>query len=346
MNQHRRRNKPISSGSTKLNDSDHDRAKRIQRRRGIVCCPKTKTIWHWNGKRYQEFPRANLVQECLQELGDDSTADSAQELAAHVIFLGTLPAGREMNPDSPLICTNAGMFDPHDGSVKEHDRRYLNTYQINIDFPPGKDEEQPSCPTFLDLINRSLHNGVQRLQIQEFFGSCLSPQTSIRKALFLVDRVGFISSVLLRVLRHICGHQNVAALLPRDMKNPFYLATLYRRWVNISPYVDLQAGHQSLGRLKSLISGDPVMAAVKRQAPPFMFVPSCKLAFSTNKLHLPDESFSQYILQVNLRQTKHVSNTTDVDAMFAGEELSGIFAWSLEGLHRLWKQGGFTQESR
>ncbi len=180
------------------------------------------------------------------------------------------------------------------------------------------------------------------MQMQEFSGYCITPSTAFEKCLLLLGPGADGKSVFLKILRELVGAENCAAVSFPDLEDQFQRSSLYGKLLNISTEVGGRAIESPY--FKAITSGDPLNAAFKHRNA-FEFCPTCKLAFAANRLPRVLDNSDGYFRRLLPVQFKR-QYLDDFDPKLfetLKSELSEIFAWAVEGLQRLWGQGGFTQ---
>ena len=146
-----------------------------------------------------------------------------------------------------------------------------------------------------------------------------------------------------KVLRALVGAENCSSIGLDGLEDQFQRASLYNKLVNLSSEVGGRATDSEY--LKKIISGDSINAAFKHKDS-FDFVPFVKLVFAVNRMPKVTDSsdgFYRKILPISFKR-QFLANDPARDPHLIEKllaELPGIFGWSLIGLHRLRKRGGF-----
>jgi len=170
------------------------------------------------------------------------------------------------------------------------------------------------------------------LELQEFFGLCLTPDGRMGKALVLYGSGSNGKTVMVEILRDLVGEQLVS-FVDIETAGPFGLTPLVGKRLNISDCLDFGP------IVKSVVDGDPILIERKYQDP-VEYVPCCNLVYVTNKLPLPfvtAEGFPGRLLVVSMTRA---FNGSDRNMGLLDELRSGfheVVEWSLVGLDR-WKE--------
>lgn len=303
--------------------------------------PKTGTLYRWNGRFFEEYAFDQVRHLCLRYLGTEGTQQRVNDAAFQARILSTIPHGRQVNDRDGWVCVRNGMLNLHDLKLEQHAQDYYATYELGVEFDPDSGRK---CARWLRYLDMNIQTPKAIAQLQEFFGYCLTRDTRFQKCLLLLGPGEDGKSIALSILREMVGPQNCAAVTFRDLEDQFHRATLYNKLLNISTELGSDALESQY--FKAIVSGDPINAAFKHQDA-FEFKPFCKLAYATNKLpKVLDNSHGYFrrLLPIGFKR-QFFEGDPDRDPDLEGklkEELSEIFQWSLVGLHRLVRQGRFT----
>ena len=202
---------------------------------------------------------------------------------------------------------------------------------------PVNFDEAADCPRtrqFLDEILLGDELGISTLQ--EFMGYCLTGETRAEKALALIGPGANGKSVLLRLLRALCGPMNVSSVGLSSLQGRFSSFSLVGKLVNISAENELR-GSLNTELFKLIVSGEPLQVE-KKFKQSFAFSPYCKLVLAMNSLPYTDDTtagFSRRLLIVPCRRifTPQEADRHLIDKLLV--ELPGVLNFALEGLRRL-----------
>ncbi|WP_018126145.1 phage/plasmid primase, P4 family [Desulfovibrio oxyclinae] len=316
-------------------------ANQLLQDRPLLHDPHTSRLYSWNGQYWELFDEAQVKRMAINYLGEEALQSRVNDAAFQAKILATVEHGREVNDRSEWICLQNCMLNTVTGETGPHERDYLATVQLGVDFKPDSDRE---CSRWLSFLEETVQTPEAIMQLQEFAGYCLTREVRFGKCLLLLGPGSDGKSTFLKILRSLVGPENCSAVRFQDLDDQFQRVALYGKQLNISTEVGSDAMESSM--FKALVTGDPVQAAFKHKDV-FEFVPYCKLAFAANRLpRVLDNSdgFYRRVLPVQFkvqyldgdpRQDKHLE-----EKLLA--ELDEIFLWALEGLRRLREQGSFT----
>ena len=319
-------------------------AKEIMDELELVTCRATRITYRWSGQYFRPVTEDDLMGKALEKLADCATTARARDAISQVRFNSYLPEDHSMNPRPHLLCLTNGMFDLSARQASEAILPPAKHYLCNYQFPWSFDPRHPQdCPQWKAFLASQIGEPAVVDELQEFFGYCLWPDCRWDMVLFLVGPGATGKSTVLEVLRAMVGAENTTSVSVAALDENFERASLHNKRLNI--FTEADSRIFSSQHLKAIAAGEPVRAAFK-YCDPFDLVYTGKLAFACNRFpRVADYSDAFYrrllVIEMN-RQIPHQSRDARLkDHLLT--ELEGIFAWSLVGLHRLWRRGGFAR---
>lgn len=299
--------------------------------------PKTGLTYRWDGKRWEEFDDEHIKESCVRYLENEAQTTRVTDATNLVKILSTIPHGRAINDSEELVCVQNGLLNLMTLELIPHKKEY---YFSNI-LPVSFDPEAP-CDRWDQYLRESVQTPAVIAQLQEFAGYCMLRNTKYEKCLILIGPGSDGKSTFLKILKEMFGDENCAAVSFKDLEDQFHRSALYGKLLNISTEVGAKAIESPY--FKAITSGDPISAAFKNYNV-FTFSPYCKLAFAANRfprvLDNSDGLFRRF-LPIQYKQ-QFLNDDADPDLFDKlKSELSGIFSWSIAGLHRLLDQNRFT----
>lgn len=317
-------------------------AEKILEEHHLLTDPETGLYYRWNGRYWEMYHEDHVKAVALRYLGGEGQKSRAEDAAYQVRILSTIPHGRVVNDFKDWVCVRNGMLNLETLELKPHDPEYYATYELNVFYDPDTDRR---CDRWLNYLETNIKTPGAIAQLQEFSGYCLTKTTMFEKSLILLGPGGDGKSTYLKTIRELVGPQNTTSVSFPELEDQFLRSSLYQKAINISTEVGSKAIESPY--FKAITSGDSINAAFKHKNS-FNFVPYCKLLFASNRLpRVLDNSdgFFRKILPVKFKR-QFLEGDPDRDPLLFEKlkgELSEIFSWSLVGLHRLWKQGHFTE---
>jgi putative DNA primase/helicase len=180
--------------------------------------------------------------------------------------------------------------------------------------------------------------------IQEWYGYCVTSDTSRQKFFVAEGEGGNGKKVLFDTLAALVGENNVSHVPMELFGERFQLTPTLGKLVNIASEIG-KIDDGAEGVLKAFTSGDR-MYFDRKGVPGVQARPTARLVFATNNLpRFQDrsEGINRRIILLPCRVTIPLEQQDPHLAEKMHEELPGIFNWALEGLRRLRRQRRFTE---
>lgn len=302
--------------------------------------PSTGKVYRYNGQYYEPFEEDQIKRVAIDYLQTESTQSRVNDAAFQAKVMSTIAHGREVNDRHEWVCLQNLMLNIEDGTTAPHDPDYLSTVQLGVTFNPDSGRK---CERWIQFLEETIQTPEAILQLQEFFGYCLTRSTAYDKCLLLWGPGSDGKSKVVHVLRHLVGEANCSAVRFQDLGDQFQRAALYNRQLNTSTEISNELMESDM--FKALVTGDPIQASFKHKDV-FEFEPFVKMVFATNELpRTRDNSHGYYRRWLPISFKRQFVQGVDADPNLKAKlmsELSEIFEWALAGLSRLREQGSFT----
>ncbi|MBQ9454367.1 MAG: hypothetical protein IJU53_01705, partial [Thermoguttaceae bacterium] len=174
--------------------------------------------------------------------------------------------------------------------------------------------------------------------LQEFFGYCLTPDTSLHQFIMMVGEGGNGKSAVLTGFSTMIGEENTSNIPLEQFDDKFALINMRGKLVNIVDDLS-DMGSTCEGKLKSIVSGQTISSDRKFKSQ-ISFEPTARLIFACNTLpKLRDQSSGIYRRLTILRFNKTIPESKKRPELttkkFWKKEVQGIFNWCLDGLLHL-----------
>jgi putative DNA primase/helicase len=254
--------------------------------------------------------------------------------------------GREPNRATYVSMRNGLLdieraVDDPTNALRSHTPEWFSPVHLPYDYDP-----KATCPRWLTFLDEVLKGDTELIAIlQEWFGYCLSSDTSMHKFALLEGEGANGKSVVLEVLEAMVGKANVSNVPVEAFGERFQLTPTLGKLVNIAPEMDeLKLAE---GQIKQFVAGDS-MYFDRKHLGGVNVKPTARLVVATNKRPaIADKSngFWRRVLYIPFRFVVQADKKDRNLAKALKSELSGILNWALEGRKRLYKQGDFTQST-
>jgi putative DNA primase/helicase len=218
---------------------------------------------------------------------------------------------------------------------------------VALDYEIDAQAGQPTA--WLDFLGALWpHDGEAVGLLQEWFGYCLTADTSQQKMLFVVGPKRAGKGTLARVLAALVGPANVAGPTLGSLASNFGLAPLLNKPVAVISDARFsgRSGDQAVvvERLLS-ISGEDLLTIDRKNREHLTAKLPTRFTILTNELpRLTDASAAlpSRLLILQLTRSWYGQEDTELTAKLLRER-AGIFLWAVEGLKRLRQRGHFVQ---
>ncbi len=212
-----------------------------------------------------------------------------------------------------------------------------------------KNCQSPKWDAFLARVLDGDRESIATLQ--EWCGYCLTHDTSLQRFLLLEGEGNNGKSVFCAALVALLGRQNVSHVPLERFGGRFDLSTTLGKLANIATECS-ELDKAAEGVLKSFTSGDRMLFEEKMKQS-FSAMPTARFILSANnRPRFSDRSGALWrrmmIVQfgVTIPEEERIIGMDKPEWWDRSGELPGIFWWAVLGLHRLRRQGGFTESEK
>jgi len=320
--------------------------------------------WRWDGHRYYPLDKAELRAEVTAavkgEFDRTAARDAPQKVSSQVVTntlqalssLCLVPSNMEQpswlgssDRGSSFLAMANGLLDLDRAFAGEADELLPHTPQwfspvcVPYDF-----DRSAECSRWINFLEEIFEGDQERITLlQEWFGYCLTMDTSLQKFLVLEGEGANGKSVVCDVLASVLGHSNVSHVPLESFGHRFQLTMTLGKLANIASEVgDLDKAAE--GTLKAFTAGDR-MYFDRKGLPGIEAYPTARLVLATNnRPRFTDRSGGLWrrmivvTFQVSIPEEKQNPRL----AHSLREELPGIFIWAMLGLDQLRRRRRFT----
>lgn len=232
---------------------------------------------------------------------------------------------------------------PRPAALLQHSPRWFSPTALDFPFDPAA-----TCPRWDAFIGRNLDYDSEKADmLQEWFGLCLTVDTSYQRFLFLEGEGSNGKSVVCAALTAVLGIDNVSHVSLEMFGKDFVLTQTLGRLANIAAEVG-EIDRMAEGYLKSFTAGDR-MTFNRKNKPLIEAQPTARLVLSANnRPRFSDRSEGIWRRMLILPLTVTIAPEERVYGMDKPEwwhdqgELPGLLNWALAGLYRLRENRAFT----
>lgn len=320
------------------------------------------TYYGHDGRRYRpiadDYLRSVLVRH-LDCIATRLTKAVVSNILACIEAQTELPSDTAFNTwigDGPrqrnLLAVENGIIDidallaDREPVLLPHSANWFSTVCLPYQFDPDA-----ACVRWEAFLDEVQEGDDERIAIlQEWFGYCLTRDTSAQRFLMLEGEGANGKSVVMTVLRAMLGSDNCSAVPLELFGDKFRLHSTLGKLANIAAEVG-ELDRTAEGFLKSFTAGDSMQFEQKFK-PPVESVPTARLVLSANnRPRFHDRSgglWRRMILvpfNVTIPPERQIPGMATADWWREQGELPGILSWALQGLVRLREQGRFTESA-
>lgn len=240
-----------------------------------------------------------------------------------------------------LMNLKNGMISPHGGNLLAHEPTYYSTIRLPYIY-----DENSKCDLWIKTLREIFENDEYKISsLQEYFGYCLTKDTTQIMSLLLLGESKSGKSTIIHVLRNLIGIHNCSSVSMKFIANPQYTPLLINKLVNIDADVSEKA-QDFEAEFKIITSGEPITCNQKF-VPTFEFIPYCKIVMAANRFPRITDHSSAFFNRLLIIPCNRVFKLSEQDKTLKSrllEECSGILIWAMEGLKSLNKRGMFEEK--
>ncbi|GLB49839.1 DNA primase family protein [Neptunitalea lumnitzerae] len=315
-------------------------------------CKNHDFIYLYNGSYWSEVDKESFQKflgEASEKMGIEKHTSRHYLFREQLYkqFLGTAYLEPKLAlPNEVFINLLNGTFEINNKGTQLRPFNQLDfiTYQLPFEYNPTA-----KAPLFEVYLNRVLPDKERQKVLAEYLGFVFVKHGNNRlkeeKALILYGTGANGKSVFFEVVSALLGSENTSnySLQSLTNDNGYFRAKLANKLVNYASEIN---GKLESSIFKQLVSGEPVEARLP-YGQPFTLKQYAKLIFNCNELPKDVEHTNAYFRRFLIipfdvtippeEQDKRLHNK------IIENELSGVFNWVLDGLHRLLEQKHFTE---
>ena len=242
-----------------------------------------------------------------------------------------------------LLPVENGLLHIETRKLYDHDPRFFNHFSLPYEYNSSA-KEPTQWLRFLRDLWPDDPDSISTLQ--EWFGYCISGDTSQHKILLLLGPIRAGKGTVGRILKALIGRRNFTGPTLASFATNFGLQDLVGKPVAIISDARLPRTEASVivERLLS-VSGEDTLTVDRKYRDHWTGKLPTRFTILTNELpRFWDASgaiASRFLVLRLVRSFYDVEDTRLTNKLL--EELPGILNWSLEGLERLWQRGYFIQ---
>lgn len=315
--------------------------------------PIRADFYNWSVGKQHEVETGKSTEFGRLVLNTASWANFLQAGEAKTLIrTKTIPAwinGATGQDPKDVVVFNNGLLDvpayleDADAPLQATTPDFFNTTALTVPFNPAA-----RCEVWLAFLQSSLGDDPEKIALlQEWFGYCLTSDTSRQKLMYFRGESGSGKGTILRVLQSLVGPQQYASSSLSQLAEPFGLSPLIGKLIcvigdaRVSRHMDAMRG---LEVLLGITGGDAMQINRKFKDQLEGSYLTTRITIASNDfLDVPDHSGAM-LRRLNVlqfaRNFRENPDTSLVGRLIS--EVDGIATWALQGLRRLRDRGEFT----
>lgn len=234
------------------------------------------------------------------------------------------------------------MFDPIEWRMLAHDPKYLAINQIPHEFHI---ENQPRGDITKEFIDFAIPDEADREMLWQYFGYCMTVDSSLQKFLIFKGQGGTGKSQLIHIIEAIIGHENISNISLQQLNERFYPSMLLGKLVNSCADIPSRAMEAVDGIKKA--TGEDNLFAEKKGKDGFSFKSYAKLIFSANEIPINIEEKSEALyrrmLIIKVERKPEKKNRSLWKQL--EDEIDYSIMEATKALHRMYQNGSIIESS-
>jgi P4 family phage/plasmid primase-like protien len=286
----------------------------------------------------EEGIRHSIWREVRRRLKNPTArrTDTVYRMARDELYLPSTTWDRDPNL---IVLKNQTLDISEDPPIaRDHSPENYSLSSFDVDYIPGA-----KAPIWEEKVLGRLQEGEAEF-LEEYLGYCLTPDTSLEKAVWLLGEPGSGRSTFIEPIEAMFGERSTVVSL-RAMTERFGLSNIPGKMLLLAR--EQPSGYlPSTDILNSIISGESLDIDVKNKQP-FKYKPTAKILWAMNNLPAVrgvNEGLFRRVYVVSWAAP--IKNPDPrLKAYLIERELAGIFNGAVRGLARLRKRGKFDPPS-
>ena len=325
--------------------------------------------WRFSEGKYRKLSEAEFEQPLLL-WGDGKMylSQTAKGPSPEPLNLGSgliVNVGKHIRKETLIVSANCPCWlngvegeDPKNLIMFANGLLSVNTFKLQPETPdffstvaiPYAFDASAKCPLWLKFLEGVFEGPDQQLKIsllQEWFGYCLVPDTSMQRMMFLRGPTSAGKGVILQVLNALVGEDQSSSTSYGCLAGDFGLQPLVNCLICtipdavVTPKADMM---RALELLLSITAGDGLqvnrkfMEAIKRLR---LFA---RISIAANEFPELTDNAGAMLRRLNILEfTRSFVGKEDIELEHKlVKEIAGIAVWALAGLKRLRERGVFS----
>ncbi len=334
-------------------------------RRILVCCGGDLMAWHDN--RYSSLEEGAVRSELHPWLTDSlqlsrngktlkpfsankRAVDEVLDAIRSVCFISestASPSWLDPRPGDPdarelVVCRNMSLHLPTKRVIPATPRLFARS-SLDFDYDPNA----PTPVRFKQLLYEMFGDDIEQVELlQEWYGYCLTPDTSLQKILLIVGPPRSGKGTLGKFMQALVGHGNYANTTTQSLAGNFGLQALMG--TALAVITDARFHRDDVERITERllsVSGEDEISIERKHTSALTTQLRTRFVILTNEMpHFKDASgaITSRFLPIQLTLSHYGSEDPELLSKLLAE-MPGILNWAIEGWHRLHARRRFVE---
>jgi len=241
---------------------------------------------------------------------------------------------------SKLISLQNGLFHLEDSVLLPHSLGFFTQNSLPFQYDP-----LATCPQWEKFMRDVWPDDQQSIDtLQEIFGYILSGDTSQQKFFNIIGPRRSGKGTINKILVSLLGLHNTVAPELGELCDTFGL----QPWLGklLASFTDARAPERNrsavVSQLLRIVGGDTITVNRKNKESWDGYLPTRIMIYSNEVLQLTENSnaLTGRMIVLKMKTSFYGREDTNLSTRLM-EELSGIFNWAMQGLHRRQERGGY-----
>lgn len=305
-------------------------------------------FYRFYGQYYKKITDIELEQLIHTNISADLNAAQRREIIKFLLLKTQVPIEKFDAEPFQIACAN-GLLDITEPKLKPASAADINTIYIPWNYV---DDPQPSplIDSFMNTLSaRRMADGevildpVKKQFLYEIVGYVLLKKNIYAKFFLFQGKAGSGKSTFQDLIRMLVGTNNCSEVSLSDFDQPYSLATLEGKLVNLDDDAADRKTLENTGKFKSTITGNAIQVRQIFTAP-ITIVPYVTCIINCNKLpRIKDDTGGLYRRMIILELSNVVRNP---DPLFLSKitsiDMEYFFFKSVQAINEVFKKGKFS----
>jgi len=261
-----------------------------------------------------------------------------------------------INEHPNIVALKNGLLNLETKELKQFSPKYIFFSKLPVEYDPDA-----KCPKIEEHLESVLKNEHDKKLIEEMVGFCLYKKYRPEKAFMLVGDGRNGKSKTVELIKCLIGVDNCSNIpLKRFEEDRFSFSELFGKMANLGSDI-ARTKLRDTSNFRAL-TGNDIISAPRKFKTSIQFVNYAKMIFCANELPRAVEDTNAFFMRWKIiefpftfvskkefdlipdknRGNYRIANPHIMDDLSDDEELSGLLNLAIDGLHRIWENGRFS----